>query len=93
MELLRDFDYDAFWSLRRKEQVVHLVLAADENVVTRADIAAVMGIAPCSVTRYVQRYEVHPDDLHPLPDGPTLSTKSLTTSRSSSTGKWRTSGR
>ena len=70
MELLRDFDYDAFWSLRRKEQVVHLVLAADENVVTRADIAAVMGIAPCSVTRYVQRYEVHPDDLYLLPGRP-----------------------
>ena len=93
MELLRSLDSDVFWSLKRKEQVVHLVLAADENVVTRADIAAVMGVAPCSVTRYVQRYEVHPDDLHPLPGRPSPLSDVLSTSKTSLPVKLRTGGR
>ena len=60
----------SFWAMKRKEQVAAVYDRTRGTAVTQDDIATVMKVSQCTVSRYIKRHETHPDDMHPMPGRP-----------------------
>ena len=59
-----------FWTMMRKEQVVGIYEMTRGTAVTQDDIGKVMNVSQCTVSRYIERHQTHPDDMHPMPGRP-----------------------